>query len=100
MQRYVFKNMPHIKNASKMLEHNPGVISPHQNMKISYLFRQNTTRVLAAVFFVYCVTVFTAVIFAKLNSPTCNCNDTVVNWFIDSGAGIFFQILAHSVFKM
>jgi hypothetical protein len=34
------------------------------------------------VFFVYCVIVFTAVIFAKLNSPTCNCNDTVVNWFI------------------
>jgi hypothetical protein len=31
---------------------------------------------------VYCVIVFTVVIFAKLNSPTCNCNDTVVNWFI------------------
>jgi hypothetical protein len=38
---------------------------------------------LAAVFFVYCVLVFTAVIFAKSNSPTCNCNDTVVNWFIN-----------------
>jgi hypothetical protein len=37
---------------------------------------------LAAVFFVYCVIVFTAVIFAKLDSPTCSCNDTVVNWFI------------------
>jgi hypothetical protein len=34
------------------------------------------------VFFVYCVIVFTAVIFAKLNLPTGNCNDTVVNWFI------------------
>jgi hypothetical protein len=33
-------------------------------------------------FFVYCVLVFTAVIFAKSNSPTCNCNDTFVNWFI------------------
>jgi hypothetical protein len=32
--------------------------------------------------FVYCVIVFTAVIFAKSNSPICNCNDTVVNWFI------------------
>jgi hypothetical protein len=38
---------------------------------------------MAVVFFVYCVIVFTAVIFAKLNSPTCNCNDTVVNWFIE-----------------
>jgi hypothetical protein len=38
--------------------------------------------VLAAVFFVYCVIVFTAVMFVKLNSPTCNCNDIVVNWFI------------------
>jgi hypothetical protein len=28
-----------------MLEHNPGVISPHQNMEISDLFHQNTTRV-------------------------------------------------------
>jgi hypothetical protein len=35
-----------------------------------------------AVFFVYCVIFFTAVIFAMLNSPTCSCNDTVVNWFI------------------
>jgi hypothetical protein len=34
----------------------------------------------AAVFF--CVLVFTVVIFAKSNSLTCNCNDTVVNWFI------------------
>jgi hypothetical protein len=31
----------------------------------------------AAVFFVYCVKVFTAVIFANSYSPTCNCNDTV-----------------------
>jgi hypothetical protein len=37
---------------------------------------------MAAVFFVYCVIVITVVIFAKLSSPTCNCNDTVVNWFI------------------
>jgi hypothetical protein len=33
-------------------------------------------------FFVHCVIVFTAVIFAKSSPPTCNCNDTVVNWFI------------------
>jgi hypothetical protein len=31
---------------------------------------------------VYCVIVFIAVTYAKSNSPTCNCNDTVVNWLI------------------
>jgi hypothetical protein len=44
--------------------------------------RYKQVRIMAAMFFVYCVIVFIAVIFAKSNSPTCNCNDTVVNWLI------------------
>jgi hypothetical protein len=47
-----------------------------------YIYIYISDHPVAAVFFVYCVIVFTAVIFAKSDSPTCNCNDTVVNWFI------------------
>jgi hypothetical protein len=44
--------------------------------------RHQTTFRCGCSVFLYCVIVFTAVIFAKSNSPTYNCNNTVVNWFI------------------
>jgi hypothetical protein len=57
-------------------------IVDHQHRYKKYIHKRTKHLLLyfhpvAAVFFVYCVRVFTAVIFA-----TCNCNDTVVNWFI------------------
>jgi hypothetical protein len=50
--------------------------------KVVPVLTRHVMHIAAAVFFVYCVIVFTAVIFAKSNSPMCSCNDTVVNWFI------------------